>query len=213
MTSYIKIAAMTTLLIFLPPLGWLFMYKYSTFDRMTNIILAAACLAFFVYANISAGNLSILGGDKSFEVRTTPAEFREKFNAAAQRLAPNLGMTIDAPLNVDGKTFAYEFAPKLTLEGTLDDDEKISELKIFAEPQNQDESFQVINVLGLLIATLNPELDAEDRGEVLRDLRMLKEVSTEGSYDWTTTRGLVAYSVHSDKGKSTFTAALKSAQK
>ena len=209
MTSYIKIAAMITLLIFLPPVGWLFMYKYSTFDKRTNFILAVACLAFFVYANMTAGNLKIFGGDKSFEVRTTPAEFREKFNASAQRLAPNLDMTIDEPLTVDGKNFSYDFAPRLKLEGTLADDGKISELKIFAEPQNQDESFQVINVLGLLIATLNPELDAEDRGEVMRDLRMLKEVSTEGSYDWTTERGLVTYSVHADKGKSLFTAALK----
>ena len=200
---------MITLLIFLPPLGWLFMYKYSTFDKMTNFVLAAACLAFFVYANVTAGNLSFLGGDKSFEVRTTPEVFREKFNVSAQRLAPNLGMTIDAPLNVDGQKFSHEFAPHLTLSGTLDDAGKVAELKLFAEPQNQDESFQVINVLGLLIATLNPELDAEDRGSVMRDLRMLKEVSTEGTYDWTTERGLVTYSVHADKGKSTFTAALK----
>lgn len=200
---------MITLLIFLPPVGWLFMYKYSTFDKTTNFVLAAACLAFFVYANMTAGNLAVFGGDKNFEVRTTPEVFREKFNASAQRLAPNLGMTIAEPLTVDGKDFTHEFAPRLKLEGTLADDGKISELKIFAEPQNQDESFQVINVLGLLIATLNPELDAEDRGEVMRDLRMLKEVSTEGSYDWTTERGLVTYSVHADKGKSIFTAALK----
>ena len=209
MTAYIKIAAMITLLIFLPPLGWLFMYKYSTFDKMTNVVLAAACCAFFIYANMSAGNLNIFGGEKSFEVRTTPEAFCEKFNNAAQRLAPNLGVAIDAPFVVDEKKFRHEFAPKLTLEGTLDDTGKVAELKLFAEPQNQDESFQVINVLGLLIATLNPELDAEDRGEVMRDLRMLKEVSTEGTYDWTTERGLVTYSVHSDKGKSTFTAALK----
>lgn len=200
---------MITLLIFLPPLGWLFMYKYSTFDRLTNVVLAVACCAFFVYANMTAGNLNIFGGDKSFEVRTTPEDFREKFNNAAQRLAPNLGVAIDAPLAVVGQKFSHEFAPHLTLEGTLDNAGKVAELKLFAEPQNQDESFQVINVLGLLIATLNPELDAEDRGEVMRDLRMLKEVSTEGTYDWTTERGLVTYSVHSDKGKSTFTAALK----
>ena len=209
MTAYIKIAAMITLLIFIPPLGWLFMYKYSTFDKRTNFVLAVACLAFFVYANITAGNIDVFGGEKSFEVRTTPEDFREKFNASAKRLAPNLGVAIDAPLAVDGKNFRHEFAPHLVLEGTLDDAGKVAEMKLFAEPTNQDESFQVINVLGLLIATLNPELDAEDRGEVMRDLRMLKEVSTEGSYDWTTERGLVTYSVHSDKGKSTFTAALK----
>lgn len=199
---------MITLCIFIPPLGWLFMYKYSTFDRKTNLILAAACLAFFVYANISSGNVeNILGSSKGFEKSLTPEEFREKFNAAAQKLAPNLGLTIAEPLTVDDKNFTHEFTPKLKIVGTLDG-ERISELKIFTEPTNQDESFQTINVLGLLIATLNPELDAEDRGEVMRDLRMLKEVSTEGSYDWTTNRGWVKYSVHADKGKVIFTAEL-----
>lgn len=207
MTSYIKPAVMLTLCIFLPPLGWLFMYKYSTFDRQTNIILAVACFAFFIYANISAGNVELFSSDRSFEVRTTPEEFRAKYNAAAQRLAPNLGLKIEESLG--DKSFAHEFTPKLKLVGEVGDDGRLTTLKILTEPTNQDESFQVINVLGLLIATLNPELDAEDRGEVMRDLRMLKEVSTEGTYDWTTTRGLVTYSVHADKGKVTFTAELK----
>ena len=203
MTTYIKTAAMITLLIFLPPLGWLFMYKYSTFDKKTNLALAAVCMLFFIYANISAGNL----GNKSFEQSLTPEQFQEKFNASARKLAPNLDLTIAEPLTVADKTFRYDFSPTLELEGTVEGGQVI-ELKLFAKPTNQDESFQVINVLGLLIATLNPELDAEDRGEVMRDLRMLKEVSTEGTYDWTTTRGRVTYSVHADKGKSTFTAAL-----
>ncbi|MBR2774904.1 MAG: hypothetical protein IKD73_07960 [Selenomonadaceae bacterium] len=203
MTTYIKTAAMITLLIFIPPLGWLFMYKYSTFDKKTNLALAAVCMLFFIYANISAGNL----GNKSFEQSLTPEQFQEKFNASARKLAPNLDLTIAEPLTVADKTFRYDFSPTLELEGTVEGGQVI-ELKLFAKPTNQDESFQVINVLGLLIATLNPELDAEDRGEVMRDLRMLKEVSTEGTYDWTTTRGRVTYSVHADKGKSTFTAAL-----
>lgn len=200
---------MITLLIFIPPLGLIFMYKYSTFDRKTNFVLAAVCIAFFVYANISAGNVeNILGSRKSFENSLTPEEFREKFNTAARKLAPNLGLTIEEPFTVDENIFRHEFTPKLTLEGTVDDGQVV-ELKIFTEPKTKDESFQTINVLGLLIAALNPELDQDDRSEVFRDLRMLKEVSTEGSYDWTTSRGRVQYSVHADAGKSTFTAELK----
>ena len=208
MTSYIKIAAMITLCIFIPPLGWWFMHKYSTFDRRTNFILAAACLAFFVYVNMTAGNMhNILGSKEGLEQTMTPEQFREKFNAASRKLASNLGIEIAAPFVIDGKNFEHEFSPRLKLVGTVDG-ENISALKIFAQPETKDESFQVINVLGLIIATLNPELDVEDRSEVLRDLRMLKEVSTEGTYDWTTTRGHVKYSVHSDKGKSVFTAEL-----
>ena len=210
MTSYIKTAAMITFCIFIPPIGWYLLHKYSTFDRRTNVILAAACLVFFVYANISAGNIAIFGGQNSIGQGISPETFREKFNAAAQKTrASNLSLTIDKPFTLDGKNFSHEFAQNLKLVGTVNDDGNVTELKIFAEPKNQDESFQVLNVLGLLIATLNPELDAEDRGEVMRDLRMLKNVSTEENYDWTTERRGITYSVHTDAGKSTFTAVLR----
>ena len=209
MTSYLKTAAMITLCIFIPPLGWFFMYKYSTFDKRTNFVLAAACLAFFVYANMTAGNVqNIFGSREGFEQTMTPEQFREKFNAASKKLAPNLGIEIAAPFKVEDKNFSHEFTPKLKLVGSVDG-ENISVLKILTAPETKDESFQTINVLGLLIATLNPELDVDDRSEVFRDLRMLKEISTEGSYDWSTTRGHVKYSVHADKGDVTFTAELK----
>ena len=139
---------MVTLLIFIPPLGLIFMYKYSTFDKRTNVILAVVCIAFFVYANISAGNLeNIFGSSKGFEQSMTPEEFREKFNASAQKLAPNLDLAIDAPLTVESKNFSYDFTPKLKLSGTVDADGQVTELKLFTEPTNQDESFKVINVL------------------------------------------------------------------
>ena len=202
--SYVKIGAMLALCLFIPPLGWLFMYKYSPFDRNANIAIAAICTAFFIYANISAGNLG-----KDFDRNLTPEIFREKFNTSARKLAPNLNLTIDAPLDVDGKIFRHEFAPQLTLEGSTDADGNVTALKIFAAPENQDESFKTLNVLGLLIATLNPELDVDDRSEVLRDLRMLKNVAAEDAYDWTTSRGNVEYSIHADAGNVTFTAALK----
>ena len=211
MKSYIKIAAILTLCAAIPPLGWLALYKYSPLDRRANILVAAGCTAFFIYAQISAGNLdAIMGKGPGFEVRLTPEEFRQKFNASARKLAPNLGLDITAPFKVDGKIFRHDFTPKLTLEGTINDEEKITTLKIFTEPKTKDESFQTLNVLGLLIATLNPELDQDDRSEVIRDLRMLRNVATEESYDWETTRGKVKYSVHADAGKIIFTADIKS---
>ena len=214
MLSYIKIGAMLALCLIVPPLGWLFMYKFSTFDRKTNIFIAVACTIFFVNSIVLSPDFKaiiapISGGEKFFEQSLSPESFREKFNASAQRLAPNLNLKLDAPLAVDGKIFRHEFEPRLVLEGTLNDTGNVTALKVFAEPKNQDESFQTLNVLGLLIATLNPELDAEARGEVLRDLRMLKNVAAEDNYDWTTARGNVDYTIHADAGKVTFTAAFK----
>ena len=209
MTAYITTAVMITLCLCCPPFGWLFMYKYSTFDKDTNISIACICTAFFLIVIVNSPDLDNIiapftGGNKNFEVAVTPEEFRQKFNDASTKTrASNLNLTIDETLS--NENFSHDFTANVKLVGTVDADGKISELKLFAVPKNQDESFQVLNVLGLLIATFNPELDADDRGEVLRDLRMLKNVSAEEDYDWTTERRGVKYSVHTEGGKSTFT--------
>ena len=56
MNFYPKVLAMLLLLVFIPPLGLIFMYKFSPFDRKTNFLVAAACIGFFIYAQFSSPN-------------------------------------------------------------------------------------------------------------------------------------------------------------
>lgn len=211
MKFYPKILCMITLLVFLPPIGLIFMYKFSPFNKKTNFAIAAACISFFVYANVTSPNsadlkLLFTGGTRKPFHLLTPEEFREKFNANSAELARQLELKIESPLETSEQTFRYEFTPHLYITGFLKENGNIDELKIFSKSENQDESFQTIVCFGLLISVFNPELSQDDRSEVFQDLKMM-ELVDEKNLNETTTRGKVLYSTKSgDDGEIIFAA-------
>lgn len=214
MKFYPKILCMLLLLVFLPPIGLIFMYKFSTFDKKTNFLIATACIGFFIYAQISSPNSSDIklfftGENKKAAYELTAEEFREKFNFKSEELARQLQMKIEKPLEVSEKNFSYEFTPSLILRGKIGD-ENISEIEIFSDPKNQDESFQTIVCIGLIISVFSPELDQDERSEVFSDLKMFVDRVTPNMNE-TTSRGKIQYNVRADENKKvTFTAKILS---
>ena len=204
MKFYPKVLAMLLLLVFLPPIGLIFMYKYSPFDRKTNFMIAAACIGFFIYAQYSSPKSSDLellftGGNKKAAYELTAEEFREKFNSQSEELARQVQMKIDRPFEVTDKKFSHKFTSNLILSGKIGD-ENISEIEIFADPQNQDESFQSIVCIGLIISIFSPELDQDERSEIFNELKMFVDKSTANMNE-KTVRGKIQYSLHTDENK------------
>ena len=210
MNFYPKVLAMILLLLFLPPIGLVFMYKFSPFNLRTNFAIAVACIAFFFYAQYTSPNsadlkLLFTGETKKASYELTPEEFRERFNFKSEELARQLKMKIQTPLEVSDGNFKYEFTPHLTLSGKTGS-ENISDIEIFANPENQDESFQTIVCIGLIIAVFNPELNQDERSEVFNDLKMYMDNATANMNE-KTTRGNVKYGVRTNESKEvTFTA-------
>ena len=196
MKFYPKILAMILLLLFLPPIGLIFMYKFSPFKLRENILIAAACIGFFTYANY---DLFFTDQYKKMPYELTAEDFRERFNFKSEELARQLKMKIQTPLEVSDGNFKYEFTPHLILSGKVGA-ENISEIEIFADPANQDESFQTIVCIGLMISVFNPELDQDERSEVFNDLKMYVDKSTANMNE-KTTRGKIEYSVRTDSDK------------
>ena len=196
MKFYPKVLAMLVLLLFLPPIGLIFMYKFSPFKLRENILIAAVCLGFFTYANY---DLFFTDQYKKMPYELTAEEFREKFNSKSEELARQLQMKIPAPLEISDKSFSCEFTSHLILKGKVGE-ENISEIEIFATPENQDESFQSIVCIGLIIAVLNPELSQDERSEVFNDLKMYVDKATADMSE-STVRGNVTYSVRTDQDK------------
>ena len=187
---------MLVLLLFLPPIGLIFMYKFSPFKRLENILIAVTCIGFFTYANY---DFFFTDQYKKAAYELTAEEFREKFNLKSEELAHQLDMKIDK-IEVADKNFQHKFTEHLSLTGVIGDDENISEIKILADPQNQDESFQAIVCIGLIISVLNPELDQDARSEVFSDLKMFIDNATANMNE-KTVRGNIQYSVQTDDNK------------
>lgn len=202
MKFYPKVLAMLLLLLFLPPIGLIFMYKFSPFKLRENILIAAACIGFFTYANY---DFFFTDQYKKMPYELTAEDFRERFNFKSEELARQLKMKIQTPLEISDGGFTHEFTPHLILSGKITG-ENVSEIEIFAAPENQDESFQAIVCMGLIISIFNPELDKDERSEVFNDLKMYVDKATANMNE-KTVRGKVEYSVRTDKDKKvTFTA-------
>lgn len=202
MKFYPKVLAMLLLLLFLPPIGLIFMYKFSPFKLRENILIAAACIGFFTYANY---DFFFTDQYKKMPYELTAEDFRERFNFKSEELARQLKMKIQTPLEVSDGSFKHEFTPHLILSGKITG-ENVSEIEIFAAPENQDESFQAIVCMGLIISIFNPELDKDERSEVFNDLKMYVDKATANMNE-KTVRGKVEYSVRTDENKKvTFTA-------
>ena len=196
MKFYAKIIGMFVLLLFMPPLGLLFMYKFSPFNRRENFLIAVSCIGFFLYANY---DLFFTDQYKKYPYELTAEEFREKFNYKSEELAHQLQMKIDN-INLENNKFEYTFNKNLILSGKVGEDKNISEIEIFADPTNQDESFQTIVCIGLIISVLSPELDQDARSEVFSDLKMFVDKSTANMNE-STERGNILYSVRTDENK------------
>ena len=194
---YPKILAMILLLVFIPPVGLIFMYKYSEFDRKTNVMIAGACIAFFFYANYSW----FFGGNYEPD-KMTKDIFCEQFNENSSKLAAQLRLKILPVPELSGKEFTHEFTPKIILTGKVDGEENfVREVEIKSAPENNDESYQTLVCFGLLAATLNPELDQKERSEIFKDLDMLDEVDSENLPETTTARKNISYSIRHGEGK------------
>lgn len=202
--NYPRIIGMFVLLLFIPPLGWLFAYKYSPYDKKTTLTMSVLCTAFFVYAVIISPEHSFIDVGK-----LKREDFAARYNEQADKLAPNLNIKIDENKFTVGKIdFAYGVTDTINLRGKIDDDTLfVKEVSVVAEPKTTDDSFQMINACGLVIATFSPELNQEKRGDVFRELQMLEKAPDE-DLNTSTVKGKVTYSLRKSSGEYFFTARL-----
>ena len=116
--NYPRIIGMFILLLFLPPIGWFFAYKYSPYDKRTTITMSVLCTAFFVYAVILSPEHSFIDVGK-----LKREDFVAHYNEQADKLAPNLGIKIDEKDFVVGRVdFAYGVTDTINLRGKIDND-------------------------------------------------------------------------------------------
>lgn len=198
--NYPRIIGMFILLLFLPPIGWIFAYKFSPYDKKATLAISVGCTLFFVYAVFISPEYDWVNTAK-----LSRTDFCTRYNEQATKLAPKLGITIDENnLTVDGDNFSYKITDVLNFDAQVKNN-FVKEISVTAEPKNTDDSFQAINTFGLVIATLNPELNQEKRGEILRELKML-EPNVNDDLNASTVSGRITYVVKSSAGKIIFTA-------
>ncbi len=198
--NYPRIIGLFILLLFMPPLGWIFAYKFSPYDKRTTLGISVACTAFFIYAVFISPEHEFVDVSKF-----TRTEFCTRYNEQATKLAPRLGLALDeSKLKLDGENFSYDVTDNLKFAAQIENN-FVREVDITATPKTTDDSFQAINCFGLVIATLSPELNQDKRGEILRELKMLDN-TLSNDLNESTISGKITYGVKNSGGKIIFTA-------
>ncbi|MBR5913458.1 MAG: tripartite tricarboxylate transporter TctB family protein [Selenomonadaceae bacterium] len=198
--NYPRIIGMFILLLFLPPIGWFFAYKFSPYDKKTTIGISVVCTAFFVYAVFISPQHEWIDNAK-----LTRADFCTRYSEQATKLAPRLSLTIDEEkISANGENFSYKFNDNLEISAQVQNN-FVREVTVTAEPKTTDDSFQALNSFGLVIATLSPELNQDKRGEILRELHMLDK-SISDDLNESTESGRITYGVKTSSEKLIFTA-------
>lgn len=72
--------------------------------------------------------------------------------------------------------YQCSFTENLSLMATVNiDDVNLNSVILFVTPKNKDDLFGMLMIYGCIISTLNPELSAEQRGDLLEELYIVPD--------------------------------------
>jgi hypothetical protein len=140
---------------------------------------------------------------ESSRTQPSPQEFRTAWNSASAEadagfVLPEL--TVESGEGQD-YYFRHAFTEELAILGTVAGETgRTSAVTIAATPTDPISTAEMLLAWGVLIGTLNPDLSAAERGEVLEDLGVREASVDLYDLDASTRRGGVRYAVSGSEG-------------
>lgn len=140
------------------------------------------------------------------EVRSlgfSPVEFAQKFNQQSKTMAPQFQFAVPAPDILESGTFGYIFNNGYEMLGIIDkESNKVIELRLTGLPFTPEQAGNLMMLYAITMATVNPELQPEQRGQILKQLGLDVSKNT----DFTTLNGKTkvgnySYTAKFDKDK------------
>lgn len=146
---------------------------------------------------------------KVLNLGMTFEQFKTAYNAKIAEIAPETGWNIDAAQLQAGDVqdvFMVTFNENVVMMGVVDKPTRaVKEVMITATPKSENDGQIALLSFGLVIATLNPELNAQRRYEVLDVLKLTDgKVQDLLNGDGTTLLGNVRYRTRFDPSSAMF---------
>ena len=132
-----------------------------------------------------------------------PEDFQREANQFLKDTAPQIHMNIDR-WNISrgsaNDVYRYNFSSANALICGVDkSNNKIKNIMFITVPKTQTDMLNAIAYYGTIIAILNPELDADESGVVIRELGLLGEGADILNLNGKVARGSILYSLTSSK--------------
>ena len=119
--------------------------------------------------------------DKDNTLNITLMDFKNKFNSNANKIKYNLNINENLSIDngVELKTFQYRFTNNLTISGSINKNNKITEVFILGRENGTITSrVDIIMAMGILIMTISPELNIDERSKIIKKLLELNDNNT-----------------------------------
>ena len=183
------------------PIGLLFLWRWSNYETKSKAIITAVVILFLF--SVSTENNSTHKNASTVNVESkiqTPKNSSEVQPPTQIPKVTDLGMTFEqftanynANLNEFGvpifniynaefltgdvkNVYQCNFTENLSLMATVNiDDGNLNYVMLFVIPKNKDDLFGMLMIYGVTISTLNPELSAEQRGDLLEELYIVPD--------------------------------------
>lgn len=146
---------------------------------------------------------------EKYTIGQTIDEFRVNYNLVAAAIGSDLSIgTMEVEEKEKYKQFHYTFNDSIGIVGMANkDDDRIYEVTVFGIPSayNHLSNAQMLVVFGCFIGTVNPELKANQYGEVIRSLGIVGKNAEElQKLDEWKTQGDISYHATAKKIKGCF---------
>lgn len=165
-------------------------------------VFAVAGLGLFATSRFGAGDTPEFAGT-TITVASTPVAPPPLFSQSVEQFTNEWNLTATAfgvPVQIRGVLvpgqFESQLTPHLTLQGRTDADDTIGALVLVIDPTGDTEDDQVaLSALGVAIAVANPELDRDERGELLSSMGLSVRNPDLTDLDGEARSGATAYSI------------------
>jgi phosphoglycerol transferase MdoB-like AlkP superfamily enzyme len=185
MKFYQTVWFMWICLIFIPPIGIFLMWKYRKISKGNKIIATILAVVYFVgWINIATG--------------ATPSLFinQDKFVDAFQDQLKEANLPYSLKNQKrDQHTIISKLDDDITLVENLDETGRVCELVMVGQGEGRD----IVPVMGLLIRTVDKNMDKEDTVQVLKELRLFDESYSFHKNETTVEKNNIRYNLKYDQ--------------
>lgn len=172
-------------LILFPPLGVFLLWKQKVYSVTKRTIVSAIAMMYFIFP-------IIIGMTSSSPLYYNEDEFIEDFTKEVKEL--NLPFTLE-DMRENDDTISYKLDEDITLIENVDENGQIHELIMIGQGDGSD----IILAMGALIGSVNTDMENNEIGDVLMELRLFDENFKYEMNESTVEKNFIRYNLKYDQ--------------
>lgn len=179
---------MWLLLIIFPPLGVIFVWIQKKFSKVKKLILTIVAGVYFIFPII----MLIALWNPITPLYQSHDDFVDVFNQEVSKQVLPYQMQITEE---DTSLISSELTEEITLIENLDKSGNVQELIMIGQGAGTD----IIHIMGILIEITNPELEKQEVGKTLKELRLFENDYQFNSNESTVENDQIRYHLKYDE--------------